>query len=191
MTFIELYQIVLEMPVITGDYVSSILDDPKKNREQLKYILVKRRHYNKSKYKNYDLYYHKDNDIVRFYLIDVKDNKIILTTTIVENTTFDSFYSDHIWKDKNYDRNLMSNFFYDVLLTMFPSIQSTHMHTRQAKEFWKRLIIQGMQLGHKCSVVRLEEGTVEETIMDSAETLELYEPYIWNNQDDRIRIYAK
>lgn len=194
MTFIELYQIVVEMLEKTGASNPSLLDDVKQNNKAYRDILAEQKKYKRykiSKYKSFDLYF---SDILGkwdFTLLDHQTKQIVLEVTIKKYNSFNAYVTDSIWKKQNVNPNLMQEFFYDVLLQTFPVIQSRESHTDPASDFWLKLIKTSIPLGYKCSYVYLDDGDMKEFILDTLGKVEDMQYEIWSSIDYRVRIYAK
>ncbi len=186
MTFNQLHDLIMEMPVVTGDHVPQFYDKSDQNQNFTKIVMTSAEQV--GHFMGYALYAYKNNR-PSYYLVD--DDQIILAIQLEYSKSFDSYYIDDMCKSAKHQKNMMLDFLFQVLLKEFPSIQSSHRHTTQAQGFWLRVVEKGLGDDHTCSFVALDEnGELDELIIEDAAMFAAYKDIVWSGEENRIRIYA-
>jgi hypothetical protein len=182
------YQLLSEMPIARGRYEPMNYDFPDGNKEEY-HSLIDKNFYTTGKYKNYRLLYDAGGHKRDYFLLDDDKEQVTLYVTIVKNPT--GYTTDTIWKYKYAEKGLMADFVLNVLLTIYPAIQSQNMHSEEAKNFWLNLIPSAMNMGYVCGYAEVSEGKPVEHRFDSVEDFSQNIEELWSDDRFRIKIYAK
>jgi hypothetical protein len=94
---------------------------------------------------------------------------------------------DTMWKDRAYNRNLMSDIIINFILKQHPYIQSSNRQSPLAKKFWGILIRYSLENGYACSYI--DSG--KEHKINNITEFENLKNHIWPNPDVTLKIYSK
>lgn len=179
------FYILRESPEI-DDHQTFYLDDEKYNTSQ--FINLKNRKF-LQKYKNYDVYLTKDEDMDYYYFSD--DKKIV--AYVVINSDNGISISDTVWRHKDGKGQMLFDIMINFILHRYPFIECYRIQSTNAKNMWIKLLKHFIALGYRCTYLLREDRNryINEKPFINVEDFESKIEYLWSSRKKVCRIYNK
>lgn len=174
------HYLLKESPIYTGLY-NNFLNDPKSKENRLKDI----KQFDKpiKTWKQFDVFY--GNSITT----GGKDYSFIFNNALMATFSVKSLKNKgleilSVWNDIHDGKGLARQIIFEYFLPKYTFIICGESHTEQGKQFWLKLILQGLENNLKISILNLQ--TKEEKYI--ANYADLNHKEIWSKNKHNIRL---